>query len=1039
MAKDFRSDRVRTRAIIGTGSVVPLKPNLNLMFYSGSKATNYGGGHSMSMANVGNDIWLYIDGTASTGTNPKAKPAGSGVLFNGDVTVSGTLWAERSVVEVDDSVAGNFQAPNKTIAGHTKGYPDDLQDGWARLLIDPTTDNPSANRNGTISFNVVQGSSGDFAYATQFPSKHKDVFFHVSGSRGVKGTNDRGLALFDGDVMISGNLDLSLESVVTIPGDLTIGGDLTVNGNDILGSAGQAIEFLTPTPHVHVRKGLKVGNNAITGSDDTVHIYLSGSGKVGVGGDLQVWGNRIDGSAGTNITLGSAGLVAVAGNLQVNGAGIKGPDGAKALHLSGSGNATFENNLTVVGDLNVSGSVTAIGTENLRVKDAMILIASGSTILNTRGGIAIASGSKVANRSLTFGAGQAGTNRWALGYKDVQDGIVADVSDAEPVGLQLSAIHFKDITTGDFDLTFITASHVGGTSTRLDIQNGDGGIYLTPNNHIYIPSSNKLYLDGNTATVYVEADAGGDLNLVGGTQAIDLTFGTMARFINAAGNQSRIEFLKDGKGLFVGQPSTVDAAKREVTLYQGGHHMAVGSDGGLASDVNQARTSVLVLSASSDETVGGPMIMLSSSAEFGGGTSREGVIVLGANSSDANMFSMTEHRDVRTLISGSVASRGTNTRGTTLITGDLVVSGNTELEGSVNIGSIDLSNITLSSLAANEPYIRFRDVNHFVRRGTLGNLEFDDSQAPSGPYTLTQLASLAVTDNSDVFAVTHQDGTAPYLSYVSSTGSFSFDHDPTVDLYTPRRTNQIGSNVYFFVSGAIDCENTRRGKAVFGGDIHVSGSLNHTLNDAYYASGSGVRAAGNGAIIDTAGSGIPIQLRGASAGDEHLLGITGSLAFEYAGAGDATKLEMKTNHAFQFHNSAGEVFRMVAGGTSGTHVRFPGNNQVRFQDDSRYIYGLTQDAVKKLRIHNNNAGAPIQISTTAGNMEVTGSVLPGADSTYNLGSPEFRWANLYTGDLHLRNERGNWTIYEEPDMLVVVNNLTGKKYKMGLTPLEDEE
>ena len=66
-------------------------------------------------------------------------------------------------------------------------------------------------------------------------------------------------------------------------------------------------------------------------------------------------------------------------------------------------------------------------------------------------------------------------------------------------------------------------------------------------------------------------------------------------------------------------------------------------------------------------------------------------------------------------------------------------------------------------------------------------------------------------------------------------------------------------------------------------------------------------------------------------------------------------------------------------------------------------------------------------------------ILPAADSTYNLGSAALRWNNIYTGDLHLRNDRGNWTIYEEPDMLVVVNNLTGKKYKMGLTPLEDDE
>ena len=82
-------------------------------------------------------------------------------------------------------------------------------------------------------------------------------------------------------------------------------------------------------------------------------------------------------------------------------------------------------------------------------------------------------------------------------------------------------------------------------------------------------------------------------------------------------------------------------------------------------------------------------------------------------------------------------------------------------------------------------------------------------------------------------------------------------------------------------------------------------------------------------------------------------------------------------------------------------------------------------------------------NATSDNITFTGRVnshiLPSADSTYNLGSAALRFANIYTGDLHLRNDRGNWTIYEEPDMLVVVNNLTGKKYKMGLTPLEDDE
>ena len=68
-----------------------------------------------------------------------------------------------------------------------------------------------------------------------------------------------------------------------------------------------------------------------------------------------------------------------------------------------------------------------------------------------------------------------------------------------------------------------------------------------------------------------------------------------------------------------------------------------------------------------------------------------------------------------------------------------------------------------------------------------------------------------------------------------------------------------------------------------------------------------------------------------------------------------------------------------------------------------------------------------------------GDVLPDTDNSRNLGSPAKRWANLYTGDLHLKNDRGDWTILEEADYLCVINNKTGKKYKMDLTPLEDDE
>jgi len=71
-----------------------------------------------------------------------------------------------------------------------------------------------------------------------------------------------------------------------------------------------------------------------------------------------------------------------------------------------------------------------------------------------------------------------------------------------------------------------------------------------------------------------------------------------------------------------------------------------------------------------------------------------------------------------------------------------------------------------------------------------------------------------------------------------------------------------------------------------------------------------------------------------------------------------------------------------------------------------------------------------------GSFSIQGSIIPSADSTYTLGTDTQRWGHVYTGDLHLRNERGDWTILEEPDYLCVINNKTGKKYKMMLQPID---
>ena len=69
-------------------------------------------------------------------------------------------------------------------------------------------------------------------------------------------------------------------------------------------------------------------------------------------------------------------------------------------------------------------------------------------------------------------------------------------------------------------------------------------------------------------------------------------------------------------------------------------------------------------------------------------------------------------------------------------------------------------------------------------------------------------------------------------------------------------------------------------------------------------------------------------------------------------------------------------------------------------------------------------------NTVAFNGLVSTDVLPDTDDSHDLGSPTQRWANIYTGDLHLANDRGDWTVIEEETYLSLRNNKSGKIFKI---------
>ena len=79
------------------------------------------------------------------------------------------------------------------------------------------------------------------------------------------------------------------------------------------------------------------------------------------------------------------------------------------------------------------------------------------------------------------------------------------------------------------------------------------------------------------------------------------------------------------------------------------------------------------------------------------------------------------------------------------------------------------------------------------------------------------------------------------------------------------------------------------------------------------------------------------------------------------------------------------------------------------------------------------------VLSVSGTTTFANHVLPAADDSHDLGSAAKRWRNIYTGDLHLQNDRGHWVVIEEDKYLSIRNQKTGQRYKllMELLPADD--
>ena len=147
--------------------------------------------------------------------------------------------------------------------------------------------------------------------------------------------------------------------------------------------------------------------------------------------------------------------------------------------------------------------------------------------------------------------------------------------------------------------------------------------------------------------------------------------------------------------------------------------------------------------------------------------------------------------------------------------------------------------------------------------------------------------------------------------------------------------------------------------------------------------------------------------------------------------------------------TASSVLVTATNTTNATHyVAFSDSvsGQETMRSDIALTFNPSTDTLSCTTFNGNLSGNSTGIS---GSPDITvnditcHNILPKAHNTYSLGSNAVRFAQIYAADMHFSNKNatpnsvdgttGDWTLQEGENDIYMINNSTGKKYKINLT------
>ena len=589
MSKDFRIKQLRTTQIIASGSSVGTVPSL--LLYSASAATNNDGGmHADLLSGAGADVWMFVSG-AKNNSDQSNEVHANKVLFAGDVVISGTLYAEKQVMEVNMSQNSDLFLSGAVILGDQGAAAADtgqarfrstLQANSGSIFVSTGSLYVGRNISGAyseIKILPVAVNSGNGIGSQDLSDVNRSLHLDINNLSGSL-TNSN---IASGDLIAVADVDATNNEAKKITlanfaaklaGDGLAAASGVVSLNiDSLGALGGTGIHQTDDHFVFSDSGTE---KKITFSnlEDAIFGNVSGDATIAAGGAITIGSNAVEsGMLNDNIISGQAELVhadiADADEMLISDAGTVKKVGVDSIRDHFFGAVTGDAVIADAGALTIQANAVEGTMLNTNVADASTIEVSSNTLSVIKVPSALTAGTGI-DAAGTFDGAAARTISVAAAQTTIQSVNKDDFTTLGRAGSANDLIDFG--TAGSVKVKTNNADRVTVNDSTTSVSNT-------------LAVAGTIEHDGDTDTKISFLDDQITLT-AGNISAIDIieNGASSAVVVNESGDQHldfRVESNNQTKAIFVNSGLDYVSIGSDVGVNQDTHLFVSGTIGGV--------------------------------------------------------------------------------------------------------------------------------------------------------------------------------------------------------------------------------------------------------------------------------------------------------------------------------------------------------------------------------------------------------------------------------------------------------------------------